>query len=94
MAGQAAGRYRGWARWQLALNGGVAGLLSNLVSLGCGAALRVEGGVRGVMALGPMVDRDQVEAERGAVAEAVIAVADSGRLWRGAALSSEQRERA
>ena len=63
-------------------------------SSGLWGAVRVEGGVRGVMALGPIVDRDQVEAERGAVAEAVIAVADSGRLWRGAALSSEQRERA
>ena len=42
----------GGAWWQLALDGGEAGLFSQLVALSSGAAVRVEGGVGGVMALG------------------------------------------
>ena len=62
----------GGARWQLALDGGEAGLFSKLVALGSGAAVRVEGGLAGVMALGLMADRYQVEAVQGAVEEAVV----------------------
>ena len=62
----------GGARWQLALDGGEAGLFSKLVALGSGAAVRVDGGVGGLMALGLMVDRYQVEAVQGAVEEAVV----------------------
>ena len=62
----------GGARWQLALDGGEAGLFSKLVALGSGAAVTVEGAVGGVMALGLMADRYQVEAVQGAVEEAVV----------------------
>jgi len=60
------------ARWQLALDGEEAGLFRKLVALGSGAAVRVEGGVGGLMGLGLMADRYQVEAVQGAVEEAVV----------------------
>ena len=62
----------GEARWQLALDGGEAGLFRKLVALGSGAAVTVEGGVEGLMGLGLMADRYQVEAVQGAVEEAVV----------------------
>ena len=73
----------GGARWQLALDGGEAGLFSKRVALGSGAAVKVEGGVGGVMALGLMADRYQVEAAQAALGGAVVgqlmADADGGR---------------
>ena len=62
----------GEARWQLALDGGETGLFRKLVALGSGAAVTVEGGVEGLMGLGLMADRYQVEAVQGAVEEAVV----------------------
>ena len=59
----------GGTRWQLALDGGEAGLF---LKLGSAAAVRVEGGVGGVMALKLMADRYQVEAVQGAVEERVV----------------------
>ena len=49
-------------RWQLALDGGEAGLFRQLVALGSGAAVTMEGGLGEVMELGLMADRYQVEA--------------------------------
>ena len=60
------------ARWQLALDAGEAGLFSQLVALGCGAPVTIEGGLGGLMALGLMADRYQVEAVQGAVEEAAL----------------------
>ena len=57
---------------QLALEAGDAGLFSKLLALGSGAAVKVEGGLGGLMALGLMADRYQVEAVQGAVEEAVV----------------------
>ena len=66
----------GGARWQLALDGGEAGLFSKadskLVVLGSGAAVRAEGGVGGVMALVLMADRYQAKAVQGSKEEAVV----------------------
>ena len=62
----------GDARWQLALDGGEAGLFRKLVALGSGAAVTVEGGLGGVLELGLMADRYQVEAVQRAVEEAVV----------------------
>jgi hypothetical protein len=62
----------GDARWQLALDGGEAGPFRQLVALGSGASVTVEGGVGGVVALGLMADRYQVEAVQGAVEEAAV----------------------
>ena len=82
----------GEARWQLALDGGEAGLFSKLVALGSGAAVRMEGGVEEVMALGLMADRYQVEAVQGGSGEGSVGAADGGEVRRGAGV--EQRERA
>jgi hypothetical protein len=62
----------GEARWQLALDGGEARLFRKLVDLGCGAAVTIEGGLGGMMAVGLMADRYQVEAVQGAVEDAVL----------------------
>ena len=62
----------GGARWQLVLDGGEVGLFTKLVALGSGAAVWVEGGLGGVMALGLMADRYLGEAVPGAVEEAVV----------------------
>jgi hypothetical protein len=66
------GEVGGEARWQLALEGGEAGLFRKLVALGSGAAVTMKGGLGGVMGLGLMADRYQVEAVQGAVEEAVV----------------------
>jgi hypothetical protein len=62
----------GEARWQLTLDGGETGLFRQLVALGSGAAVRIEGGLEGAMGLGLMADRYQVEAVQGALEEEVV----------------------
>jgi hypothetical protein len=62
----------GEARRELALDGGEGELFRKLVALGCGAAVTVEGGVEGLMALGLMAGRYQVDAVQVAVEEAVV----------------------
>jgi hypothetical protein len=59
-------------RRELALEGGEAGLFSKLVALGSGASVTMDGGMEGVVALGRMADRYQVEVVGGVVEEAVM----------------------
>ena len=79
------------ARWQLALDGGEAGLFSKLVALGSGAAVR---GGRGGRGDGAGADGGQVSGGGGAGgggdSEGGGGAADSGEVWRGAGV--EQRE--
>jgi hypothetical protein len=66
------GDWEGETRRELALEGGEAGLFSKLVALGCGAAVTMDGGLEGVVALGRMADRYQVEVVEGVVEDAVM----------------------
>jgi hypothetical protein len=56
----------------LALEGEDAGLFRRLLALGSGAAVTMEEGLEGVMALGLMADRYQVEVVQGTVEKAVL----------------------
>ena len=66
------GEMGGETRWQLALDGGEAFMFSKLIKLGSGESVTIEGGLGGVVALGLMADRYQVEAVQGAVEDAVV----------------------
>ena len=66
------GSIGGEARWQLALDDGEAALFRKLVTLGSGAVVTMDEGLEGLIALGLMADRYQVEAVQEVVEEAVL----------------------
>jgi hypothetical protein len=62
----------GATKRELALEGGEAGLFSKLVALGCGESVTMDEGLEGVVELGQMADRYQVEVVQGAAEDAAM----------------------